>query len=650
MSTLVPIDQPPMSGADVFRQAARNAARPDPNLLVSEWADKYRSLTLRSSPEPGPWRTSRVPYLKDIMDDLSPSSRVRTVIMMAGAQIGKTEAGNNWIGFNIHLAPGPMMAVQPTVEMAKRNSKQRIAPLIEDSSVLRGLVKEARSKDSGNTVLAKEFPGGILVMVGANSAKGLRSMSARYLFLDEVDGYPGDVGGEGEPCNLAIVRATNFPRAKIFITSTPVISGRSRIESFYQESDQRQFWMPCPHCNEMLVLQFAQLRWPKGRPHEARYYCEACARPIDNHAKEYMLPKGEWRPQNPDADPTVHGYHASSLLAPVGWLSWAQVAKRFDAAGKDPEKLQVFTNTVLGLPWAEDGEVPDAERLYERREAYEIGRVPPGGLLLTCGVDVQLRRIECEVVAWGRNKESWSVDYRVFEGETSQPAVWKQVELLLDERFPTTYGGPPMQIRRMAVDSGFNTTVVYDWVRKQPRTRVMAVKGESKVASVVGLPNLIEIGPQGRRIRYGVRLWPVNSAIAKEELYRWLRGSVPDADRGEKWPTGYCHFPAYGKEYFEQICAEQLVTRTVNGRRITKWEMLRDRNEALDCRIYARAAAASLRLETWPDQRWEQMQAELMRDPKTNVGDGPVRSAGGVLRTTPMPQFKSFHASEDFLE
>lgn len=635
----------PLSGADVFRQAARNAARPDPNLLVSEWADKYRSLTLRSSPEPGPWRTRRVPYLKAIMDDLSPSSRVRTVVFMAGAQIGKTECGNNWIGFNIHLAPGPMMCVMPTVDMAKRNSKQRIAPLIEDSSVLRNLVKEARSKDSGNTVLAKEFPNGILVMVGANSAKGLRSMSARYLFLDEVDGYPGDVDGEGEPCNLAIVRTTNFPRAKVLVTSTPVISGRSRIERFYQESDQRQYFMPCPHCDEFQVLNIAQLRWPKGRPHQAQYFCEACARPIENHHKEWMLPRGEWRPQNPDADPTVHGYHASSLLSPVGWLSWGRVAAQKEAAGNDPEKLQVFTNTVLGLPWAEEGEVPDAERLYERREAYQIGRVPKGALLLTCGVDVQLRRIECEIVGWGRNKESWSVDYRVFEGETNQPKVWAEVAALLDEDFRTDYGGPPMQIRRMAVDSGFNTTTVYDWVRKQPRTKVMAVKGESKVAGVVGLPNLVEIGPQGKRIRYGVRLWPVNTSIAKEELYRWLRGGIPDAARGEQWPTGYCHFPSYGKEYFEQICAEQLITRTVAGRRITKWELLRDRNEALDCRIYARAAAASLRFESWPDQRWEQMQSELMRDPRNTVANGPGRSSGGMR--TPVPQFKPFHARED---
>jgi phage terminase large subunit GpA-like protein len=200
----------------------------------------------------------------------------------------------------------------------------------------------------------------------------------------------------------------------------------------------------------------------------------------------------------------------------------------------------------------------------------------------------------------------------------------------------------------MAVDSGFNTTVVYDWIRKQPRTRVMCVKGETKASNVVGLPTLVETGPQGKRIRYGVRLWPVNVSIAKEELYRWLRGTVPDAARGENWPMGYCHFPAYGKEYFEQLCAEQLITRTVSGRRVTKWEMRRDRNEALDCRIYARAAAASLRMESWADQRWEQIEKELLRDPLTSPAIDSGRS--NRVSRSPVPQFKPFRASEDFLE
>ena len=472
------------SAADIYSRAARAGARPDPNLKVSEWADKHRILTTRSSPEPGPWRTSRAPFLKDIMDDLSPFSRCEQVVFMKGSQIGGTECGNNWIGFVIHLAPGPMMAVQPTTEMAKRNSKQRIAPLIEDSPALRNLVKESRSRDSGNTQLAKEYPGGILVMVGANSAKGLRSMSARYLFLDEVDGYPGDCDGEGEPCQLAIARTTNYARRKIFICSTPVISGRSRIERFYNESDQRQYWVPCPFCAEMQVLRFENLRWPKRNPDAAHYHCESCGRSIADHAKNFMLPRGEWRPQQVN-DGKVHGYHLSSLYSPVGWLSWAQIAKRYDEAQGDREKLQVFQNTVLGQPWTDVGEVPDTDRLYERREKYDIGKVPQGGLLLTAGCDVQLKRLEVEIVAWGRNKQSWSVDYRVFEGDTTQPAVWAQLAALLDEDFPTVYG-QPLRIAKMAVDSGFNTTTVYDFVRKMSAQRVMAVKGDSRVSSPGG--------------------------------------------------------------------------------------------------------------------------------------------------------------------
>jgi len=634
---------------EIYSRAARDGARPDPYLKVSQWADQFRILTPRSSPEPGPWRTSRAPFLRDIMDDLSPSSRTETIVFMKGAQIGGTECGNNWIGFVIHVAPGPMMSVQPTTEMAKRNSKQRIGPLIEDSIVLRERVKDSRQRDSGNTLLSKEFPAGLLVMVGANSAKGLRSMPARYLFLDEVDAYPGDVDGEGEPCSLAIARTTNFPRRKIFIVSTPTVVGRSRIERFYGDSDQRRYWMPCPHCEQMIVFEFGQLRWTPGQPQTARYYCEACARPIENHQKEFMLARGEWRPGNQAVDPRIHGYHLSSLYSPIGWLSWAQIAGQREKAGNDPEKLQTFVNTVLGQTWSSSTEVPDSERLYERREGYPIGRVPRGGLVLTCGVDVQVKRIECEIVAWGRNKESWSIDYRVFEGDTSQPAVWRNVAELLDEDFETDYG-LPARIRRMAIDSGFNTTTVYDFARKASPGRVMAVKGQTRVPTIVGAPTMVEAGPQGNRLKYGVRLWPVNTAIAKDELYRWLRTSVPDVSRGELWPAGFCHFPQYSKEYFEQLCSEQLVSRLINGRRVTNWEKMRDRNEALDCRVYARAAAVSMRLEAWKEPRWADLEDSLSGKAAPRAQQPPAIEPGGPPSPTGPPKFRAMPPRTDWLE
>ena len=306
-----------LTADEIVGAAAAAGARPDPLLTISQWADKYRALSQRASSEPGQWRTDRTPYLREIMDCLSPMSGIERVVFMKGAQIGGTECGNNWIGYVIHQAPGPMMAVQPTVEMAKRNSKQRIDPLIEESEVLAKLVSDPRSRDSGNTVLSKEYPGGVLVMTGANSAVGLRSMAARYLFLDEVDGYPGDVDGEGDPINLAMARTRTFARRKVFLVSTPKITGMSRIEAAYEESDRRRYFVPCPTCREFQVLKFSQLRWPKGDSERTVYVCEHCGQEIQNHQKQWMLPRGAWR-ATAKGDGKTAGFHLSSLYSPGG--------------------------------------------------------------------------------------------------------------------------------------------------------------------------------------------------------------------------------------------------------------------------------------------------------------------------------------------
>jgi phage terminase large subunit GpA-like protein len=416
-----PADNPPRSEAHrvwpVLRQngelrrrgcdRARLAGRPhpDPLLTVSEWADRYRVLSQRASSEPGRWRTARTPYLKEIMDCLSSSSPVQRVVFMKGSQTGGTEAGNNFIGYVIHEAPGPMMAVAPTVELAKRNSKQRLDPLIEESEVLRERVKERRSRDSGNTVLSKEFRGGVLILTGANSAVGLRSMPARYLFLDEVDGYPGDVEGEGDPILLAERRSATFQRRKILLVSTPKTKGLSRIEREYEQSDQRRYFVPCPHCHERQTLELANLCWPEGRPREAEYACAHCGGLIGERHKTWMLERGEWRPTAP-GDGRTAGFHLSSLYSPVGWFSWADAAEMYEQAQNTPDLMKGLVNTVLGLPFEEEAEAPDWQRLYERRESYRIGVVPEPGLFLTAGVDVQKDRIEVEVVA-GAKKEQW---------------------------------------------------------------------------------------------------------------------------------------------------------------------------------------------------------------------------------------------------
>jgi phage terminase large subunit GpA-like protein len=570
------------------------------------------------------------------MNCLSPSSAVERIVFMKGAQIGATECGNNWIGYVIHQAPGPIMSVQPTVEMAKRNSKQRVEPLIEESTALRALVHEARSRDSGNTILSKEFPGGVLVMTGANSAVGLRSMAARYLFLDEVDGYPGDVEGEGDPVNLAMARTRTFARRKVFLCSTPKITGMSRIEAAFEESDKRQYFVPCPVCREFQVLKFAQLRWPKGEWEKVVYVCEQCGQEIRNHQKQTMLAGGEWR-VTADGDGRTVGFHLSSLYSPVGWLSWADIAQQFDQAQKNSALLQVFVNTVLGETWTLLGEAPEWQKLYDRREAYAIGIIPKGGLFLTAGADVQRDRIEVEVVAWGRNKESWSVDYRVLEGDTTLAPVWQQLTALLNETWRSE-AGPDMPILQIAVDSGYATNEVYQWARTKGTMRIMVIKGDARAAALLDRAAPAEVGPLGVKLRHGIRVWPVNSSMAKDELYRWLRQDRPsdeDLDRGIRHPPGYCHFPRYSEEYFKQLTAEQLVTRIVKGYRRPEWQKMRERNEALDARVYARAAASRVGIDRFREQHWADLERRMSRGVPpipTTPPPPPPRSAPPVPR------------------
>lgn len=621
---------------DAMQECLAHAAlalRPDPRLTVSEWADAHRFLSQTASGEPGPWRTERTPYLREIMDCLSPSNPVEKVIFMKGAQIGGTEAGNNWIGYVIHHAPGPMLAVQPTVEMAKRWSKQRVASLIDSTAVLRDKVSEARSRDGGNTVQSKEFPGGILVMTGANSAVGLRSIPVRYLFLDEVDGYDFDVDGEGDPVGLATQRTITFGNRKIFLVSTPTIQGFSRIELEYEQSDRRQWWVPCPECNEHQVLEEKRLQWPKGKPEEALYYCVHCGTGIPSHRKPWMNLHGEWRAERPEMN--VAGFLLSGLNSP--WLTWQQIAERKIAA-KDDAAMKVYVNTIEARTWTESGEAPEWQRLYDRREDYRIGQVAKGGLFLTAGVDVQRDRLEVEVVAWGRDRESWSVDYRVIAGDPGKPEVWAELDGLLLETF-TTETSNALSVLKLAIDTGYATQEVYDWVRRQAPDRVIAVKGSDRLGAAIGTPNHIDVTTKGKRKRRGLMVWPVGSSFSKSELYGYLRKEKPTDEQLEVdvgFPPGFCHFPKYGEEYFKQLTAERLVTvKDRRGFPHREWRKLRERNEALDCRVYARAAAAALGIDRFSDVTWQKLEQSSgfkAIEPKAQPEAKPAASGNATQR------------------
>lgn len=641
--------------SEVIEQAARDGARPAPKLLVWEWADQYRMLPARAAAEHGEWRTERTPYLREIMECLSPTCSLERVSFMKGAQLGGTECGNNWIGYVIHHSPGPMMAVMPTVETAKRNSKQRIAPLIEETPVLRERVREARSRDAGNTILMKEFPGGVLIMTGANSAVGLRSMPARFLFFDEVDGYPGDIDDEGDPVNLAIARARTYTgRRKIFMCSTPKIKGRSRIEKSFEEGDQRYFNVPCPHCMEFQVLVIEQLRWENGNYSDVWYECLHCQGVIRNHHKAFMLPRGKWV-ATATGDGKTASFHLSSMYSPVGWMGWDEIAADSDSAEGDTEKRKVFVNTILGKTFTQTGVTPDANRLYERREDYPLNTAVSGVLFLTAGVDVHPDRLEVEVLGWGRKKQSWSIDYRVFDGNPDRDEVWEPLFAMLDESW-YTIDGVPMQLARMAIDSGYLAPRIYEKVGTRRGSRVMVVKGDNRGHNLLSSPSPVEIGPGGRRINSGVKVWLVNSGRAKEELYRWLSSDAPILEEGQEYPVGYCHLPtAYGIEYFLQLTAEQLVTsKNKRGYEEQYWEKTRPRNEALDVRVYARAAAAAYGLDRFTEQTWLRLESalkvkraaiqEAVSLPNTvppetkvpaNVPDGPVIAKALAAHTGP---------------
>jgi phage terminase large subunit GpA-like protein len=612
-------------GAEDILRTWRRGMRPDPDLTVSEWADQHRWLSSRASAEPGRYRTARTPYLREIMDALSPRHPAQRISFMKAAQVGATEAGNNWIGFVIHHAPGPMLAVLPTVEMAKRTSRGRLDPLIADSPALRERVNPARSRDAGNSMLSKEFPGGILVLTGANSATGLRSMPARYIFLDEVDAYPTSADEEGDPVTLAEARTTTFShRRKVFMVSTPTIRGLSRIEREFEASDQRRYFVPCPHCGAMQWLQFDRLRWAKGQPETAAYACNGCEKPIAEHHKTQMLEQGEWRPTAVSVDPHSIGFHISALYSPMGWKSWAQIARDWLAAQGSDEMLRAARNTLLGETWVESGDAPEWQRLADRREVF-AATVPHLGLFLTAGADVQKDRIEVDVWAWGRGLESWLVEHIVIAGGPEDPAAWDKLTALLGRTWAHE-GGAVMQLSKLAIDTGYEAPAVYAWSRAAGYAQVTPIKGVESFnrSTPVSGPTFVDATIGGKRLRRGARLWTIAVSTFKAETYRFLRlERTSDEDRalGVCDAAGTMHLPSWADtEWLKQLVAEQMVTvRNKRGFGHQEWQKMRERNEALDCRVYARAAAWILGADRWDEATWRALENQAGVETKEPV-------------------------------
>lgn len=605
----------------------REFLSPPPRLTVTQWAERHRMLSGKDSAEPGPYRAARTPYAREPMDCLSQTSTVEEVVLMWGAQTSKTTIGSNWLGYLADVNPGPVMIVQPTIDMAKRYSRQRLSPMIDESPVLRRKVQENRSRDDANTTLLKEFPGGFVAVAGANSAAGLRSMPVRDLFLDEIDGYPMDVDGEGDPIALAEARQSTFSRRKRLKTSTPTTKGFSRIESAFLASDRCRYHVPCPHCQAMQPLEWGAdkphgIKWDRSDtgaalPETVRYVCAHCGAEIREHHKPAILAAGRWVAEQPGAAAgRVRGFHLSSLYSPLGWLSWAELVtewERATAAARtgDVTLLRAFINTRLGDTFEEDGDRADEHALRRRAADIPLRQVTWGHYVMTLGVDVQGDRLEAYLWAWGRGMERQLVDRAVMYGDPAQAeneagSPWAR--LTEYRRTPVLHAsGKPVPLLAVMIDSGgHHTHAVYAYARAHQHAHVYAVKGMSQAGkNILGKPTDQDVNWRGQKLKHGVKLWPIGTDSAKMEIYGKLRNTEPG--------PGYVHLSRHlPPEVFEQLTSERLVTRYVKGRPKLEWvKPAGRRNEALDCSVYALAAAHFAGIPNWREGDWAKWQGRI---------------------------------------
>lgn len=610
---------------------------PDPNLNVCQWADRHRMLSSSGAAEAGQYRTDRAPYLREIMEVMSPSHPATDVTIMKGTQVGLTEAANNLIGFHMHMVPCPILMVLPKQGVMGDVSKQRLDPMIEKCP-------ELLERVSPNNVETKEFPGGVLFLRTARSTSDLKSMPIRVVIFDEIDEYPLDVNDQGDPIGLGVRRTSTYgKRKKIIKISTPTVEGKSRIASSFQITDQRYYFVPCPHCDHEQTLEWSGVKWKKddaGRPKldTIHYECESCEKPIQEFQKTEMLRRGRWIATNPDAPEHAVGFHVNSLYSPYGWKSWAEIVQEFFDAKDDPVKLKEWINSILGETWKARGDRPDWTRLKERAEDYPVGVIQPGALLLTCGVDVQKDRIEAEIVGWGPSLESWSVEHVIIEGDVwddGPDGPWPKLSALIEKRWPHEDGGE-IGLTLTAVDTGYATSQVYAWYRTVSAKKVMLVKGKAGVDRMVGYLS------KGKASGSGVPLWIVGVDQAKSWIYGKLELRPYYGEEGGEvsgYPDGYMHYPQYAPEFFRQLSAEKQVMQTdSSGYQKLAWVKEYERNEALDLRVYARIAAEHLRVGQLKPSQWETLKAALKNSVKEKARASDTRESEvstGVRRRRP---------------
>lgn len=601
-----------------------------PTLKPSEWAAKHRIMSRGVSAQPG--RFVALPMQIDAMDDAIDPDVSEIVLCFAAQTAGKTEILFNLIGFFIHEDPSPQLYVQPTDKLAADYSKERIAPMLRDTPVLAALVANPRTRDSGNTVLSKTYLGGSIVFVGANSPAGLAGRPRRVILQDEIDRYPASAGTEGDPCALADKRAESFPNAVKVKTSTPTVKDNSRIWSLLEQSDFQQWHARCPHCQTEQVFKWAQIGWPEDKPEEAWLECAApqCKAKLTDAERVVAVRAGRWKATKPFRGIRGRWLNGINTLfrKQRGFRNRLhQMAAEFLKAKADgPSALRVWVNTFLCECWEEpDTAAVSTDELTRRAEQYTPDELPVASLILTAGVDVQGDRLECEVVAWARDEESFGVVKRVFDGDPEQDEVWQNLDAFLLSDFKRA-DGLPMTIERVFVDMQHKTKRVLEFCAPRLARGVYPCRGTNRAGPAP--PPLLPAKPS-RNNRLRLAHWNIGVTIAKGTIYDRLPLPTP-GPRSLHFPEGH----GYDEDHFRQLTCEKRRRRYASGVAYDIFEKAKasDRNEALDLRVYAFAALASL-----GKIRWDKLTANRLAAVPTEPTDTAEQSANVPTEAPPPP-------------
>lgn len=557
------------------REMSRACWRPRPVMAAWEWAERALVLHEGENPENvGPYSTALTPFVREIVDGFRDPA-VSDLVVCKGSQTGLTLAIQAGVAWTVRNRPGNVLWVMPTDELARSFSETRWQPLLRGSGELAALIPDDSDRFR---LMHQELGASRITFVGSNSPAKLASRPVPMVVMDETDKFAPATAKEANALDLAEQRTKKFAGAKRVKVSTPTTE-TGTIWKEYLKGDQRKLYMPCPHCGTLILFEWKNVKWDQDAKRgdgwdlkrvraSARYECPECEGRITDTLKIQMLARGLWQPTAEGA-PGFRSYHLSSLYSPWASCSWGNLAVRFLQA-REHYDLQGFTNGDLGEPWVLDAESVDPLDLMVRRAAYDAD-VPTQVLALVAGVDVQDDRLEAELVGFGAGAESWGVDYRVFWGDPGRPAVWAELDQwLLHDRGRRLAGA--------GVDTGgHHAGAVYRFCRPRLGRRVFALKGSS-----LRWQPTVDRNPS-RKNKARCPVWMVGTDTAKALWLAWFRTSEPG--------PGYCHFPAaYDEEYFRQLGAEELRTRKVKGYDVREFHKTRERNEALDCRVYALAA------------------------------------------------------------